>query len=295
MRSRLDRYDDNSKEQQVSSRLSKNKYLYDDLNNKIGFEELVDFNTQTRIELSSLNNPRRSRESYQQLKDYQGLIREEDKKIEPATIPAVEEQEEKVFDINSILEEARKNRNEIDELEKKRKLKNEEYNVLSDLNKKYLSKTSDRKDKDEYEGLEELINTITSKTLANDIEEEEEKDLLSDLMATSVDLQVKSPSEYEDTASQEIAVKIEPDEYDNEDDMTKEESRMDRSFYTRSMDLSEHDFDFDEEKERKSSIKRGILIFVITIILLAIIGVVAYFTLQHFGIDINKFINDFIK
>lgn len=291
MKSRLDRYNDNHKEPQISSRLSKNKYLYDDLNNKIGFEELVDFNTQTRIELSSLNNPRRSRESYQQLKDYQGLIKEEEK-IEPMPIPVVEEQEEKVFDINSILEEARKNRNEIDELEKKRKLKNEEYNVLSDLNKKYLSKNSDNKDKEEYEGLEELINTITSKTLATDIKEEEEKDLLSDLMATNVDLQVKSPSEYE-KSSQEIAVKIEPDEY--EDDNTKEESRMDRSFYTRSMDLSEHDFDFDEEKERKSSIRRGILIFIITIVLLAIIGVVAYFTLQHFGIDVNKFISDFLK
>lgn len=291
MKSRLDRYNDNHKEPQISSRLSKNKYLYDDLNNKIGFEELVDFNTQTRIELSSLNHSRRSRESYQQLKDYQGLIKEEEK-IEPTPIPVVEEQEEKVFDINSILEEARKNRSEIDELEKKRKLKNEEYNVLSDLNKKYLSKSSDNKDKEEYEGLEELINTITSKTLANDIKEEEEKDLLSDLMATNVDLQVKSPSEYEEL-SQEIAVKIEPDEY--EDDNTKEESRMDRSFYTRSMDLSEHDFDFDEEKERKSSIRRGILIFIITIVLLAIIGVVAYFTLQHFGIDVNKFISDFLK
>lgn len=291
MKSRLDRYNDNHKEPQISSRLSKNKYLYDDLNNKIGFEELVDFNTQTRIELSSLNHSRRSRESYQQLKDYQGLIKEEEK-IEPTPIPVVEEQEEKVFDINSILEEARKNRSEIDELEKKRKLKNEEYNVLSDLNKKYLSKNSDNKDKDEYEGLEELINTITSKTLATDIKEEEEKDLLSDLMATNVDLQVKSPSEYE-KPSQEIAVKIESNEY--EDDNTKEESRMDRSFYTRSMDLSEHDFDFDEEKERKSSIRRGILIFIITIVLLAIIGVVAYFTLQHFGIDVNKFISDFLK
>lgn len=291
MKSRLDRYNDNHKEPQISSRLSKNKYLYDDLNNKIGFEELVDFNTQTRIELSSLNHSRRSRESYQQLKDYQGLIKEEEK-IEPTPIPVVEEQEEKVFDINSILEEARKNRSEIDELEKKRKLKNEEYNVLSDLNKKYLSKNSDNKDKDEYEGLEELINTITSKTLATDIKEEEEKDLLSDLMATNVDLQVKSPSEYE-KPSQEIAVKIESNEY--EDDNTKEESRMDRSFYTRSMDLSEHDFDFDEEKERKSSIRRGILIFIITIVLLAIIGVVAYFTLQHFGIDVNKFISDFLE
>ena len=286
MPSRLDRYNDNNKLKEHNSRLSKNRHLYDDLNNKIGFEELVNFNTQTRIELSSLNAPKKSRESYQQLKDYQGLISSHDKQVEPLSEP----EKEKVFDINSILEEARKNRQDIDELEKKRKLKNEEYNVLSDLNKKYLSKEGEKEEKDEYEGLEELINTITSKTLASDIKNEEEKDLLSDLMATSVDLQVKSPSEYEDTESSEIVRKIQ-DEEDDEDNTIDE--KVDDSFYTRSMDLSEHDFDFDESMERKSSLKRGILIFIITIILLAIIGVVTYFLLQHFNININ--IKDFIK
>lgn len=288
MRSRLDRYNDNNKQQKTISRLSKNKHLYDDLNNKIGFEELVDFNTQTRIELTSIDESKKSRESYQQLKDYQNLISNNDKNQEPI----VEKEEERVFDINSILEEARKNRNEIDELERKRKLKSEEYNVLSDLNKKYLSKTNEQHEKDEYEGLEELINTITSKTLATDIKKEEEKeeqDLLSELVATNVDLRVKEPKEYENSNSSEIAVKIEPEDNDDEEDTT-EESVVDNSFYTRSMDLSEQDFDFDEAKERSSSIKKRILIFVVTLILLAIIGVVTYFVLQHFNININEWI-----
>ena len=160
MKSRLDRYHENEQTKVIPSRLSKNRHLYDDLNNKIGFEELTNFDTQTRIELTSLNGARKSRESYQQIKDYTGLIPDELKEEKPQIEPEVE----KVFDINSILEAARKNRVEVDELEKKRKLKDEEYNILSDLNKKYLSK-----EKDEYEGLEELINTITSKTLVNDI------------------------------------------------------------------------------------------------------------------------------
>ena len=140
MKSRLDRYNvDESSEKKIQqhSRLSRNKHLYDDLNNKIGFEELVDFNTQTRIELSSLNEPKKSRESYQQLKDYQGLLQNEEEKKEEI----VEEEEEKVFDINSILEEARKNRSEIDELEKKRKL------VISDDNDEGTICYSDRLNK----------------------------------------------------------------------------------------------------------------------------------------------------
>ena len=281
MKSRLDRYSDNNKTKENVSRLSKNKHLYDDLNNKIGFEELVNFDTQTRIELTSLNSTRKNRESYHQLKDYQNLISD---KVREQNVPVEEEEEEKVFDINSILEEARKNRTDTDELEKKRKLKDEEYNILADLNKKYLSKEKEETKKDEYEGLEELINTITSKTLLNDIKKEEEKeetDLLSDLVATSVDLQVKTPEEYEKTGTNAIVTKIKVEE---DCDGNKDEKEIDDSFYTKSMDLSE--LDFEELVEGKSSIKKGILIALIVIILLVIIGVVTFFALQHFGINI---------
>jgi len=272
MKSRLDRYRETEQKTQIPSRLAKNRHLYDDLNNKIGFEELTNFDTQTRIDLTSLNGVVRNRESYQQLKDYQNLINsaKEEKQQE------IEPEKEKVFDINSILEEARKNRTDIDELEKKRKLKNEDYNILEDLNKKYLSKeTNLEKDKDEYEGLEELINTITSKTLVNDIKKEEEKDgldLLSDLVATSVDLQVKIPEEYEDATTSSF----EQIEDSNED------NTVDNSFYTKSMDLSE--CDFDELLDNKSSVKKGILITLIVIVMLLIIGVILFVILKNNGI-----------
>lgn len=289
MKSRLDRYKEDNNEIKTSSRLSKNKHLYDDLNNKIGFEELVDFNTQTRIELTSLNGPKQNRESYQQLKDYQNLIGSK-KETEPL---CVEDEEIKVFDINSVLEEARKNRSEVDDLEKKRKLKKEEYNILSDLNKKYLSNHNTKKDKDEYEGLEELINTITSKTLVQDIKLEEEKDLFSDLVATSVDLQVKAPSENEKIDITGLIDTVNVD--DDEEETTYKTGKVENSFYTRSMDLSEHDFDFDEETERKTSVKHGILITVVIVLLLVIIAIVGYFILQHYGIDLLQLLKNFGK
>lgn len=282
MKSRLDRYRETEQNRQVPSRLSKNRHLYDDLNNKIGFEELTNFDTQTRIELTSLNGTIKNRESYQQLKDYQGLLSNDFK--EEKIYSKVEE--EKNFDINSILEEARKNRTEIDELEKKRKLKDEEYNILADLNKKYLSsKEKEETKRDEYEGLEELINTITSKTLVNDIKKEEEKeelDLLGELVATSVDLQVKSPLEYENDETSKIVTKIEVDEVE----IKSSDNEIDKSFYTKSMDLSEYDFDFDEENSKKSVLKKGILIALIIVILLIIIGVVMFFILQSMNINL---------
>jgi len=69
-----------------------------------------------------------------------------------------------------------------------------------------------------------------------------------------------------------------------------EEREVDDSFYTRSMDLSEHDFDFDEETERKTSIKRNILIFIVTVVLIAVFAIIGYFLLEHFGINIKELI-----
>lgn len=265
MGSRVERYSNENSynnKNASKSRVVKNRYLHDDLNNKIGYEEIIEFNTQTKVDLSSLVNSKKSREEYHQTKDYQDFMGprvEKEKKV-------VEPEKEKVFDINAILEEARKNREETDELEKKRNLKNEDYNVLSNLNKKYVEQKIEKKE--DYEGLEELIDTITSKTLSADIEQEidDDKDLLGDLVATSVDLQVNAP---------EI----------DDDDTEVKESFIDKSFYTRSMDLSEADFDFGDEINGSRG-KRVVLIIIVIVVLLVIIGVVGYFVLDKLGIDI---------
>lgn len=265
MASRMDRYSEDYKkpnEDEINSRLLKNKSTYDDLNNKIGFEELINFDTQTRIELTSVKEGRASREKYQQVKDYQDLINPPTKEIDAS--PEVPE-EEKVFDINSILEEARKNRDDKDELENKRKLKNEEYSVLNDLNKKYIQKKEENQGAEEIDELKELIDTITSKPIKE--EADDSKDLLSDLIATNTE--------------------IEPEDLAPTETMTTTANRtIDKSFYTRSMDLSEEDFDMGEEK-KSSGFGRAILILFVILVLLAIIGVVAYFILKSMGIDVD--------
>ena len=76
--------------------------------------------------------------------------------------------EKKIYDINSVLEEARKNRKETDELEAKRKLKNTSYNILADLNKEELEKYREEKKLRSLENhevtseLREIIDTITT-------------------------------------------------------------------------------------------------------------------------------------
>ena len=244
MRTRSERYNEKPINKPSLSRTKRNAYLYDDINNKIGLE-VVDFDNKN-IDLSS--------------------ITKENKVIKKDIIPSNYEEdieEKKVYDINSVLQEAKKNRTEIDELEKKRKLKNEEFNILNDLNQKYITAKDKKKNEFDEEELKELINTITSNTLVQDVKY---KELFSDLMATNAKLELED---------------IETDNNDKDSEIeTNEEGKLVNSFYTKSMDLSEHDFDMsDEFIERKSKLKIFLIIFVILIIV-GIISVVIYFLLK---------------
>ena len=248
MRSRSDRYKENvNAEKPRLTRTNKNKYLYDDMNSKIGLE-VVDLNDSKELNLSSIM-PKEEKEN----------------SIDPENIipPQIEEdQQPKVFDINSVLEEAKKNRTDVDELEKKRKIKNEDYNVLNNLNKKYITQKDKLHKELEEEGLQELIDTITSNTLSNDLKNAE---LFSDLMPTSTKLELEKMSDK--TGEMEEVQK-------------SEDGHLVNSFYTKSMDLSEQDFEMSEEFVEKRSIKKTLLIIFVIIILLAIIGVVGYFLLR---------------
>ena len=260
------------------SRANKNKYLYDDVNKKIGYEEVDSFSGYNGIVLDS-KTPIKTREEYQKVKDYSfiyddvNVVKEEVK----------DEEEEKVYDINSVLEEAKKNRVIPEELEKKRKLQNAEYSILADLNKKYISKKEKIEEELEREGIRELIDTITSKTLAKDIDaalEDDDKDLLSDLMATGT---LSGMDDF--NLEEEIAKEILAETKENEDldEVKEEDGKLINSFYTKSMDLSEQDFEFKEEIVKENKEKRKILILIVLIILV-ILGIISVYILKKINI-----------
>lgn len=282
MKRRTDRHIEESSPTQLS-RLAKNRYLYDDINNVIGYEEITDFNPENGIDLSNIKNSS-SREEYKKYKDYQDIFGMADAKKEEA----IEEEEKKVYDINSVLEDAKRNRTKYDELEKKRKLKENKYVTLADTDtdadtdanrlnvikeEKNLSNDIDEKE------LTDLINTITSHNLLKDIKEAEEtsvsndddnqNELLSDLLATSIDLNLE-----DGIASEYLAKKAQE----------AEEEKMDSSFYTKSMDLSEQDFEFSDEIEAERKVRVKVIIILVVILLIVVIGVISYLFLKQKGI-----------
>ncbi len=308
MKSRMDRYrNSDSTNKEEYSRSSRNQELYKNIGSN---QKYTNFTDVSKIDAYSLNDAKknyRTREGYKTIKEYTTVDKrpKAQKDLDEFNY-LYQDHENRVYDINSVLEHAKENRKNRDELEEKRKLKNTNYNILASLNKEELEKY--RKDKVERnkpdeDDLRNLIDTITSKTLAGEISKETGVDLLSDLMATNI-MDKVDPKDYEsdDNEKEDISKEISEEKEDkielsreilDKESMKKLEEEknklsdptddlmkdLDKSFYTKSMDLSDKDFDFGDEYENDKKIPIIVKILLI-LILIAIVLVGVYFIIQ---------------
>ena len=299
MRSRMERYQE--RQQETSSRSTKNQELYENIGRNTKYTNFTDVTNANAFDLDAAQKNYRTREGYHQMKEYNPIMPEQPKvKKELDEFNYLyQDRENKVYDINSVIEEAKKNRIKKDELEAKRKLKNTSYNILASLNpeelEKYRKEKVERTKPDEDE-LRTLIDTITSKTLAGEIDQATSVNLLSDLMATNMMDRVDKPvkedkkEEKEDeddeelekslSLSKEILDKDQIEKVNKLKDEKTSSSIMDESdtdFYTRSMDLSDKDFEMDEEfKEKKMPVIVKIILIIVVIAVIAISGYFIY-------------------
>lgn len=283
MTSRMDKYQEKPTQSvKVMSRAQKNQQLYEKLYTNKVLTEFVEIENNNAFDLSdstTVPNFSNRREAFQKSKQLFSNNTENEftlqKPIEEEAL-ASEEVKEKNYNINDILDTARKNRIEQGELDKRKQLKTVEYNILSDLSKEKLTEYKERKQKlskDEEENLEELIHTITSNSLRKKIDDE----LLSDLLPSE-----ESETIISNELSKEINYEYINQKAENQDsNMDTKEQKIDDSFYTKSMDLSEEDFDFSEEDESfledaKMGTSKKILITLFIILIIGIIGYVIY-------------------
>ena len=296
--SRMDRY----KTENIprSSRIDKNKELYQNVSNNTIYTNITDVINANAFEINNNQEENlKTREAYQQMQKYQKVENVPKTKKELDDFNHLyKRKENKIYDINSVLEEARKNRDN-DNLEEKRRLKNNAYNILAGLTQKDLEKYREEKKKrkitPEEEEIRELTDTIISKTLAGEIDQATGVDLLSDLMATNILDIVKEP---EPQQEEEKETKDEIDETIltlskqvlNEDEVKEVEKKQqeettsnnvlgekDTDFYTRSMDLSDKDFGLDEDgKEKKLPLFVKILLIILVLIVIALAGYFIY-------------------
>ena len=299
MSSRMDRYRDKG-ETNTYSRANRNQELYQNIGSNTRVANLTDVTNANAIDLDNASRITNTREGYHQMKEFRKDI----------TVPKVKKElddfnylyqtrENRIYDVNRVLEEARKNRRTADdEKEEKRRLKNSNYNIITSLNPEELEKYRQEKINRVYranddaksndDDIKELINTIASKTLAGEIDQATGVNLLSDLMATSILDKVERQKE--DTSvnlglSREILNKEQIEQVNKLDQEIVEEKERnlkeaDSDFYTRSMDLSDKDFEMDEEfKEKSLPLPLKIILI---LLVLACIAAAVYFIWQTY-------------
>ena len=267
---RMERYD-NSNRSTVRSRTEKNQDLYNDLGRLEKYTTLTDVSKIEAVELNAAKKNYRTREGYHSLKDYDIDIEKPKERKELDEFNFLYNDEHKTYDINKVLED-------------------EKYNILESSEEdleKFKEETKLRhKPIENEEELEELIHTITSKELREEIDKKEAESndnnsLLSDLMATNVNEEVLKP----------IATKIEDKKIEEDTkklDKVKEKTmslkdEIDKSFYTKSLDLSEEDFESDDDEEEiKPSKFIGFLKFLFSLILILAVGFGVYYVITNF-------------
>lgn len=292
MSSRMDKHSFDI-QNNVGSRTKKNSDLYKELTTNRISTNIKEFDTDNNIvEITNYSTPQvnvRHRNSRQERVSF------DSDNISNNFYDNIfgEEIENKNYDVNDILDTAKKNRIENDEDDKKRRLKSIEYNILTDLSKDKIQEYHDRKakgiTKEEEEDLEELINTITSNKLRKKIDEE----LFSDLMPSNPDETLISSNLLDDLKNERLSKMekdksndLEDDDFNDDEIDDTENSNIDKSFYTHSMDLKKEDLivnndAYDDEldesfKEEKTSKLKIIIIVVLSLLVIAIIGYCIY-------------------
>ena len=277
MPSRMDRYRQED-ELETERRSRKNQELYENIGKNTKYTNFTDVTNANAFDIGDAKKKYQTREGYHKMKEYGEVISE----------PKVKRE---LDDFNYLYQ--------------KRKLKNTNYNILASLNpeelEKYRKEKIERNRPDEGE-LRDLIDTITSKTLAGELDQKTSVDLLSDLMATSAIDRIEAPEKEEDikdttdlettlediTEEEKLSLSkeiLDKDQIDKVNKLkgTEKGSIMDESdtdFYTRSMDLSDKDFDFDDEfQEKKMPIAIKIILILLVIAVLAVAG---YFVYKNF-------------
>ena len=186
---RMDRYKEIDEKDKVT-RSNKNQELYQNIGSNSRYTNFTDVTNTNAFDISNVDKENKTRENYQKYKEYSDLIPGPKVKRELEEFKSIYKgKENRVYDINSVIAEARKNNSDA-EIESRRKLKNDKYNILLSMSKEELEEyRKSRKEKythpDEDE-LHELIDTIASKTLAGEIDKITSVNLLSELMATSI-------------------------------------------------------------------------------------------------------------
>lgn len=246
-------YDGDNKQVTTLSRTRRNEDLYKDLNSSdietinIESNAHVIGDNESNIDINKIKEllEKKYQEEPKRVKIAEELDKEE-------TYTQVEATKE--YDINSLLNQAKKNQEEDYERERLKKIHDTQYDILKSLDLQEENKTK------KEENLINLINTINEKESSKDLDP---LDILSELRGSENTVVLNGVKESLDKEEIKETVK---------EEVKKE---IDKSFYTNSMSFTQSDFDdFNDLKEDVESNKILIKTLLVIVALALVAGII---------------------
>jgi hypothetical protein len=268
MKSRMEKYYDNH--ELTKSRLDKNENLYKEINEM----DLEKFNPNNNVKVIGDNENVIDVDKIRNLleKNYKNVPKRKSIRIDNIEDDDIELEETKEYNINSILEKAREEK-EIDyNKDRLKKLRDTQYDILSSLDLNNYSKEEvDPVKTAKEEELMSLINTITSKELSK-TSKMDPLDILSDLKGDENTKVLSGIEEEVKKAETQELIKNE---------------KLENSFYTTTNAFTQSDFDdFNDLKDDLKSTKIIIRVLIVFIAIAFVVGALffinSYFNLQLF-------------
>lgn len=259
--------------------------------------ELEDFNLNSNASVLGDNSPNIDLEKIQEILDKK--YREEPKRktnipSEPLPIETLDLDETREYDINAIIDKARETQEVDYEVERLKKIRNTQYDILNNLD--LNSKKEDTDVTEEQAKLMDLINTITSKEMSAQVNKELENfkeeldplDLFTDLKGDNENTTTlgaikeelleeahNNTKEKKDTIiTKEYKIKENEKETVKKNEEVEKEKKLENSFYnTNSMQFSQSDFDdFNDLKDDMKAAKIIIKVLIVLVIIAFLAG-----------------------
>lgn len=261
MVSRMEKYYKNNSD--VKQRSQKNKDLYHsiyDYGEYSNIEGIATIDKNNEVDITKVKNTIKNRENYKREKKYRQITKTENDYEELTVSPDFISKEQKSYDIRDVLNKARDKKN-IDN--SYRSLDNTSYNILKKLELEDNQKNN-TKDFDDDE-LKELINTITSTSMLNQMDDNE-------LGLNMLNLDSTKSIVGEDNSVKKLLEQAR--KYEEKKSATIPE--IDNSFYTSSLNFSKDDFEEANNIVTKKKSKKILLKILFFIGLLIVTGLIIF-------------------
>ncbi len=275
MKTRMEKYYD-EENNNIALRQRKNEKLYQNINDY----DVDDYKIEANATVIDTNAKNIDVEKIKKILDTKYNKQPQRKSIvieEEESVPDVNLDETREYDINAILERARSEKEVDYEKERLKKLRDTQYDILNSL-----EITEHEDEEEQNDELMSLINTITANELDEKKASKEELDpldILTDLKGSDDTVVVDGVHEEEESANEtapimslEEADKIKPSILENKsEDLTE------------TLQFTQSDFDdFNDLKKEVRSSRALIYIIIVMICLILIVGVIIF---------LNNFLN----